>query len=1122
MKEIVSTFVNRLFFLALMIFTFSFVASAQSQVSSGQITGVVTDATGGLVSGATVTMTSKATNATQTQTTTGEGIYRFVLVPPGNYIVKAVSSGFTEQTADVEVQIGRTTDANFSLGVGKVSAQVEVTAEGIQSTSNQFDAVQSETAIQNLPINGRRFQDFVTLTPSAQVDPSRGQISLSGQRGINGSVNVDGLDYNQPFFGGVRGGERSNQAFTLPQESVREFQVVSAGYSAEYGRSSGGVVSVLTKSGTNQLRGSAFYLLRPKKLAKANKYADALNEQRLSQIVINGVQGVEATLAPTQQQFGGSVGGPIIKDKLFFFGSYEQQRFRAPRQVLFGNLVGVVPTATQTEAFNFYRALEVPFEQTNDAYAGIGKIDWKITGANDFSFRYNFSRNKALNAVATGETALDPTTTNSLSTNGTERNKNNIYVAQLKTAISANVYNEFRGQYAHEVRPRLANTQIANINTSVGVYGTRNFMPTTQYDKRWQAADSLIIINGNHQFKVGGEFSNIYANQTFGFNQFGVYTFAGLAGGTGGVLDAVSTTRTATVRGRFDQSAARYNQQIGNLLAAYTVKEVALFGQDSWRVSPKLTLNYGLRYEKQLNPTEEANNTPVIDLVKTAAYPLYGGKSFDPTKISDSQDEWGPRVGFAYDPMGDGKTVFRGYSGVYYARTPLLVLAAPFNNFRNPAGDLSVTLGGTALPTGFSQTTFDAANPGYVAIVGGTGFAPTTLYRQFAILGINLNTVALGSLPTLTPAQLQAVFAAINSATPTPPVNLGVFQNANVIGIAPNFKNPMSFQFGGGFEREVAKGITVGLDYSQVNTVYLQRNRELNLPAPVSLAAFAAANGVVLTSPNDDAAQRPYIGVVRGSGLPSTLPLRARPIPSLASVQMRESSARSLYRGLTFRMNMSNKRVRLNTFYTLSKNLSNDDNERDAGGVLYDNPADLTTEYGLSRLDRRHQFVANPVVFLPLGIEVASTVRLRSGVPVNAIVNTDLNGDGLNNDRPMLQPGYEIRRNAFRNKNVYDIDLRIQKGFKFGESRRLILSSEFFNVFNFSNVQIASTTTTSYCATSNQRCGLDGITNPNFLQVREQRPTATVNGLPSLGKILLANNPGSQVFQMQVGARLQF
>ncbi|MBK8809754.1 MAG: TonB-dependent receptor [Acidobacteria bacterium] len=1073
---------------------------AQSQGSTGSITGIVSDSTGAVVPNATVTLTSQGTNQTQTTTTSGDGIYKFVLLQPGKYSVKTTASSFADQTLDVEVQVGRTTDANFTLGASGVSAQVEVTAEGVQATTSNFDAVQNETAIQNLPINGRRFQDFVTLTPTAQVDPSRGQITLSGQRGINTNINVDGVDYNQPFFGGVRGGERSNSAFTIPQESIREFQVVAAGYSAEFGRSSGGIVNAVTKAGDNNLRGTLFYLLRPEQFAKANKFADALYEQRLSQITVNGVTGVDATLAPTQHQFGGSIGGPIVKDKLFFFGSYEQQRFRAPRQVLYGNLVGVVPTVSQTEAFNFYRSNEVPFQQTNDAYAALGRIDWNINDSNRLNVRYSYSNNNAKNAVSTGETALDPTTTNSLSTNGTEKNNNNIIVAQLVTNFAPTVVNEFKFQWAREERPRIPNAIAANINTAVGVYGTRNFLPTTQFDKRLQFVDSMTWISGNHTVKFGGEFSNIYASQEFGFNQTGVYTFSGLTSTTG-ILDAVGTTRTASFLGRFDTTTARYNQQIGNLQAAYSVRELAFFAQDSWRVSSKLTLNYGLRFEKQFNPSAEANNTPVIDLIKNTPLPLFGGKTIDPTQIPDSQNQWGPRVGFAYDPKGDGKTVIRGFAGVYYARTPLLVLAGPFNNFRNPAGDLSVTIGSTAFSsTGFNQAAFDAANPQYVAIVGGTGFAPNTVYRQFAILGINLNNIGLGALPTLTATQMSTIATAMRNATTNPPVNLGNFQNANFTGIMPDFKNPMSFQFGGGIERQIANGVTVGIDYSQVNTVFLQRNRDINLPNPTGIEP---QTGRVLVNRN------------------------SRPMQSLGTVQLRDSSARSLYKALTFRINANRKmtekiNVRMNAFYTLSKSLSDDDNERDAGGVLYSNPYDLTGEYYLARNDRRHQFVANPIVFLPWGFEVASTVRLRSGTPVNSTVGTDVNGDGNNTERPILVPGFEIKRNQFRNRNIYDVDLRVQKGFSFGERRRLVLSTEFFNVFNFSNIQLTAFGSTNYCATSNARCGLDGITNPNFLQVREQRTTATVNGQPSFGKILVNNNPGSQVFQMQFGARLQF
>ena len=1173
-KKIITQFVPMM-----LLATLVCVGNLFAQAGTGVITGVVSDTTGAVVKGATVTLTSKATNQVQTATTNDDGLYSFVLLQPGTFSVKTTSGSFAVVTLDVSVQVGRTTDANVTLGVSGVSAVVEVTAEGIQTTTNNFDAVQSAEAIQNLPINGRRFQDFVTLTPSAQVDPSRGQISLSGQRGINSNVNVDGVDYNQPFFGGIRGGERSNSSFTLPQEAIREFQVVAAGYSAEFGRSSGGIVNAVTKSGTNDFRGSAFYLLRPQRLARANDFAKELAFQRLDAL------GIDATLAPTQQQFGGSIGGPIVKDKLFYFGSVEAQRFKAPRRVLFSNLVGVaVPTgvnASQAEGYSFYRNNEVGFEQTNNAIALLGKIDWNINDANRFNIRYNHSRNKALNAVSTGETALDPTTTNSLSTNGTEENQNNIVVAQFISTLSPSWINEFRGQFARETRPRTPNNIVANINTSNGIYGTRNFLPTTQFDRRIQVGDNVTYSNGAHTLKFGGEYSDILADQKFGFNQNGVYSFAGLttnpngttpsatltglqtcatastlpvgvtctansAIGSPGILQALGSTRylytsnaqasvpTVAYLGRFDTTTARYTQQVGNLLAAFKVKELSFFGQDAWRIGKTFTLNFGLRYEKQYNPEAQANNSPVLNLVRATTFPLFG-KTIDPANIPDSQNQWGPRLGFAWDPKGDGKTVIRAYTGRYFARTPLIVLAAPYNNFRNPAGDLSVQLGQPAFSaTGFNQATFEAQNPGYVAIVGGTGFTPNTVYRQFAILGINLNTTPLTGLPTLTPTQASLISTALLNATTNPPTNLGIFQNAAFTGITPEFKNPQSTQFGGGIEHEMWKDIVLGADLSFVNTSYLQRNREINIPSALTGAEYVAYlqsvnTAAVFTSlqtannnfANILATNRRIIATSAPNGVASVtgaLLTRPCPITSIGSIQLRDSSARSLYKALTFRVNVHKRKFRLNAFYTLSRSTSDDDNERDAGGVLYDNPYDLTGEYYNSRLDRRHQFVANPLYYLPFGFEVSGAVRLRSGNPVNTLLGVDANGDGLTNDRPFITPDTQLPRNYYTNRALFDVDARVQKGFSFGETRRMVFSAEFFNVLNRTNAQFAGSATTNFCATGSPVCSLSGPTNINFLTLTQQTTTAT-----NFGRLNLAGlNPGSQVFQMQLGARFYF
>jgi hypothetical protein len=1064
-------------------------ALAQSQASSGQIAGIVVDGQGAAVPNAAVKATNTQTGLERSTNSSDEGLYSIVLLPPGIYKVSAEASGFSSITVDnVEVAVGRTIDVKLSLGVSGVSEVVNVTAGAIQvqTTRSEADAVVNERAITNLPINGRRFQDFVTLTPTAQVDPQRGQISLSGQRGIYGAnINVDGVDYNQPFFGGIRGGERSNTAFTIPQESIKEFQVIASGYSAEFGRSTGGIVNAVTKSGTNDLHGSAFYLARPSNFARKNEFFNTL-EQRVNQIA-SGSTGApgrrEIKPAPTQQQFGGSIGGPVKKDKIFWFASAEVQKVKQDRETLFPDLIGFTPAANTQEAFDFFQGLQGPFQVTNDAVALLGRVDYEINQNHRFNVRYSYSRNNAENANATGN-ALFPNTISALSNNGTEKDRTNTVVGQFASIFSPTVVNEFRGQYSREERPRETNSELPNFTTSFARFGAVNFLPTTQFDWRIQVADSLTWTKGGHALKFGGEFNRTFADQLFGFNQFGSYSVSGSTVSV--ILDQLSFSPGATPAGttlnRFDTTAVSYLRQIGNRQAAFGSNEIAFFAQDAWRIRPNLTINYGLRWEGQYNETPDASNDSVVSRIQGFRFP--SGHIVDPGKINNSTDQWGPRAGFAWDPKGDSKTVIRGYGGVYYARSPLLLFASAVNNFRNPPGDVSVRLP-------FSTSSLPTTNPLRNC---------TTIFCQANLIGLNFNNASLDNLPNITPEQILAIAGALGLA-------VDPFLNANVQLIAPDFKNPKSYQAGLGVERELNSSLTIGADFSYVNTVQLQRNRDLNLPLPGILAG--------------DPAQRPFFGLRGATGRPAL----ARPIPTLGSIEQRESTGHALYRALTLRTKFQRKWGQVNIFYTLSKSLSDDDNERDSGGRQFENAFDLSSEYAAARLDRRHQFVANPIFFLPGGIDIASAIRLRSGRPIDSSVGFDANEDIGGPDRPFSAPGIPFERNAFRNKALYDIDIRGQKRFNLGETKRLIFSAEIFNLFNLTNIEIndnggTNAGVTNYClavgGVTPRDCGFLAPSNPNFLQVRDKTANAA-----TFGKLLLTNNPGSP-FQMQFGARFQF
>ncbi|HLG15196.1 MAG TPA: carboxypeptidase regulatory-like domain-containing protein [Blastocatellia bacterium] len=1051
--------------LALLMVFSAIPAMGQAQASTGQITGSVVDTQGAAIGNATVKATNTKTGLVRSAPANERGEYLILLLPPGVYNVTGEASGFSASTVEnVEVVVGRATELNFKLGAGGVQEVVNVTAGAIQvqTTRSEADAVINERAIDTLPINGRRFQDFVTLTPGAVVEPRRNQISMAGQRGINGNINVDGVDYNQPFFGGIRGGERANNAFTIPQESIKEFQVVASGYSAEFGRSTGGIVNAVTKSGTNEYHGTLLYLHRPKEAAQSNAWFDAFQES----LIPNNPPAPrpsDVIPAPTQRQFGGSVGGPLKTDKAFFFLAYEQQKFENPRQVFFSLLNAFTPATTTQEAFNFYKALETPFTQTNDAKSVLGRFDYEINSNHRFNVRYSHSTNEALNANATGN-ALEPTTVSALSNNGTEGDRTHTVVGQLASFFTTHLVNELRAQYSREDRPRLANALQPTIETAVGRSGTVSFLPTTQFDWRFQVADSVTWTRSTHTFKFGGEFNRVFIDQKFGFNQFGRFSVSGSSAST--ILDIMSfTAGTGSTINRFDSTAVTYFRQIGNLQADYTTNELSFFGQDSWRIRPNLTVNFGLRWEGQYNPDPALGNDALTNLVKNSRYPSFHRP--DPTQIPDDTRQWGPRVGFAYDPWGDGKTVIRGYGGVYNARTPNLLLAGPFNNFRTVPGDLSVVL---------------PLRPA----LGNPNAAANTVYKQLLLVGIDLNTFTLGNLPVVPVEKIRQLATLLG----IDPLTAG----AAPIMMASDFRNPRSYQAGVGIERELRRGLTVGADFSYVNTIRLQRNRDVNIPLPTIRAT--------------DPAQRPFFGLRS---------VNSRPVPQLDSVQIRESTGRALYRALILRTKYQRSRLQFNAFYTYSKNLSDDDNERDAGGVAYENGFNLVPEYNYSNIDRTHQVVANPVVSLPFDFDAAATFRYLSGRPVDARFGTDVNEDRGGADRPFSGPGAPFVRNGFRNRPLTFVDLRVQKRIGLGEARRLILSLEMFNLLNFDNIELDGSQVLNYCSSTSQAdCGFRAPTNSNFLQLYDRSPTST-----RPGAVLLNNIPGAP-FQMQFGARFQF
>ena len=392
----------------------------------------------------------------------------------------------------------------------------------------------------------------------------------------------------------------------------------------------------------------------------------------------------------------------------------------------------------------------------------------------------------------------------------------------------------------------------------------------------------------------------------------------------------------------------------------------------------------------------------------------------------------------------------RASFGVYHAATPLLLLSDPVNNFRSIPGNLSL-----ALPT-----------------------TEDTIYKQFLTAGIDLNQSALDALPVFAIEEVQSV--AGGGADP--------FAGAQPITIADDYRNPRSVAFTAGVDHEVRPELVAGADFHHVNTVNLQRNKDFNLPTP--------------TVRPEDPAKIPFIDG------------RARPIASLGSVTVRESSARSLYRGFTLSAKYRPRRVlHWDVFYTWSQTLSDDDNERSATGFSYNNPFALGADYGLANQDIQHQLTSNAVLQLPFHLALSGIARVTSGPPINPLAGLDLNGDrSSGGDRGLIAPGVFIGRNSFRNRGMRNFDIRVTKRIKVREGAFVQLSAEFFNAFNLRNVEFAGFNTTYGPGVDLATGGVIGP-QPRFMRLRNEQGVYDRNN---------RQVPGVNPLQLQFGARFDF
>ena len=751
-------------------------ALAQSQATTGVIEGTVVDETGGVLPGAAVSIKNAGTNFEKVLTAGSDGRFRGVLLPLGPYRVTVTLAGFSTLVREgLDLAVGQTINLRLTLQVSAVSQEVMVTAANpvIETTRAEGSTMISQREVASLPNNGRNFLDFAKLTPSVAVvqGPDGDEMTINGQKGIANNVSVDGADFNNPFFGEQRGGQRP--PFTFNLDAVKEVVVVTDGANAEFGRSSSGFVNVVTKSGTNEVHGSFHTHYKYQGLATAPINRDGSTGKKYNF---------------NQLQYGATLGGPILKDKVFYFISADIQKASATKQT--------DPNRIEQRVVDYFASVGSPNEngsikRGNDAQVGLGKLDWLITQDHLATLRATYTNSKQEN----GTFDVDSW---GRSANSIENNDSKAVTGTLISTFSNSLLNEFRFQFARENRPRPYNGPLITGQTRplpdtafdfVRAYrfGEPFFIPVDYYDTRVQFNENLTIITGAHEVKVGFEYNRVNSSQIFRGFQNGRYIF----GSTDGFLNyahnpnyvecsdgSSSQTGTCPAGTSITGPVLLFLQQagVGNITAeeagtqSIPQIEPAAFIQDKWTPQANLTIQFGLRWEAQIEPDpitppDEVFYEPFIGkTVNGQKFPSNG-------KIPSDRKMWQPRLGITWDPANDGKMVIRASGGVYYARIPGLYLAS-------------------------ARST--------------NGSRGQTIFRNSALTGI------LGPVPAYPNLLPQSAVG-----TPFLP-DVYVFDK--------NFRNPKTTSFSIGLDREITPDMGVSIKYNYARTRQLTRYINSNDP----------------------------------------------------------------------------------------------------------------------------------------------------------------------------------------------------------------------------------------------------------------------------------------------------